>query len=792
MIHQRLLHSDVRLLTLTGPGGSGKTRLAVACAERSLQSFPDGVYFVDLAPLNEPHAVMPAVGRVLQAPEPWPNDVSEALMRVIGDRRLLLVLDNFEHVLAAAAEVSRLLAGCRGLKVLVTSRAPTHLRWERESPVPPLALPDPGTTLDADQLEQTAAVALFVERTHAVRPDFRLTAENARAVTQICRRLDGLPLALELAAARSKTLAPGDLLRLLDRGLDILGTGATDAAPRHLTLMATLRWSHDLLRPAERTVFRRLASFAGGWDIEAAEAVCAENDPKLPTLAALDGLVNQSLLQMHETGGHARYRFLDTVRQFAREQLAASGESDEVARRHAAYFLGVAEAVGSEAQVFGPQATTVRALLDAADDDLQAALRWSIDHGEAEQAMRLADALQSLWYIRGPYVETRRVLEQVLAMPGAQAVTARRASLLHAAALAASMSGERVPAQDLNDQALTIARSAKSSFDIAAALQTGANIADLENDLERVQLLGEQALALFRQSGNRFREAVVLTNLGRLAWKQGDLPRARTLAEHALAVAREVGSVWAVNYALLVLGYALRDQNQLPLARTALEEGVALAGSIGDQRIKAFCLDALAHVALRQGRRDEALTRFGESLRLWWEIGEQARVADSLDGHARVAALRGQREQALRLAGAASGLRTRLRVAAPPQVRALSDEWFGEVQRSLGDEHITPLLAVGQAMSTDEAVVYALQAAQPTTAAVTLVSLSPLTAREQDVARLLAGGRSNRQIAVELVVSEATAAKHVENILEKLGLKSRTQIAAWVRDREAAGVTPLS
>jgi ATP/maltotriose-dependent transcriptional regulator MalT len=495
---------------------------------------------------------------------------------------------------------------------------------------------------------------------------------------------------------------------------------------------------------------------------------------------------------MHETGGHARYRFLDTVRQFAREQLEASGESEEVARRHAAYFLGVAEAFGSEAQVFGPRATAVRAELDAADDDLQAALRWSIEHGDAELAMRLADALQSLWYLRGPYTETRRLLEEVLAMPGSQAATARRASLLHAAALAASMSGDRVPAQDLNDQSLTIARSVNSSFDIAAALQTGANIADLENDLERVQLLGEQALALFRQSGNRFREAVVLTNLGRLAWKQGDLPRARTLAEHALAVAREVGSVWAVNYALLVLGYALRDQNQLPLARTALEEGVALAGSIGDQRIKAFCLDALAHVALRQGRRDEALTRLGESLRSWWEIGELARVADSLDGHARLAALRGQREQALRLAGAASGLRARLRVAAPPQVRALSEEWFGEVHRSLGDERITPLLAIGQAMSADEAVVYALQTAQPTAAAVKLVSLSPLTAREQDVARLVAGGRSNRQIAVELVVSEATAAKHVENILEKLGLSSRTQIAAWVRDREATGVTPVS
>src|SRR5579864_5490503 len=348
-IHRRLLHDDVRLLTLTGAGGSGKTRLAIACAERSLQCFPDGVNFIDLAPVRESPAVVPAIARVLQVPEPWPSSLSDALVRFVGERRLLLVLDNFEHVLAAATEVSRLLAGCPGLKVLVTSRAPTHLRWEHEFPVPPLALPDPGTTAGLACLQQTAAVVLFVERAQAVRPDFRLTAENARPVAQICRRVDGLPLALELAAARSKTLAPGDLLRLLDQGLDVLAGGAADAAPRHRTLIATISWSHDLLTPAERTLFRRLAIFVGDWDVEAARAVCAQADLEFAAMiAVLDGLVDQSLLQMHETDGHARYRFLETVRQFAQEQLDASGEAADIGRRHAAHFLGVAEALGSE------------------------------------------------------------------------------------------------------------------------------------------------------------------------------------------------------------------------------------------------------------------------------------------------------------------------------------------------------------------------------------------------------------------------------------------------------------
>jgi predicted ATPase len=324
-VQQRLLDEDVRLLTLTGPGGSGKTRLAIACAERSSPIFPDGVYFVDLAPLRDPRAVVSAIARALQLSEPWPADVAGALVRLLEQRQVLLVLDNFEHVLPAATEVSRLLAGCSNLKVLVTSRAPTHLRWEHELPIPPLAVPDATDIGDLTRLSQTAAVALFVERAQATRPDFALTAHNARDVAQICMRTDGLPLALELAAARSKTLAPADLRRLLARGSDVLVTGAPDAAPRHRTLIATIGWSHDLLAPVERKLFRRLALFAGGWTIDAAEAVCPLGDFDAAIVVnTLDHLVDQSLVHMLEAGGRTRYRFLETVRQFAQTQLEIS------------------------------------------------------------------------------------------------------------------------------------------------------------------------------------------------------------------------------------------------------------------------------------------------------------------------------------------------------------------------------------------------------------------------------------------------------------------------------------
>jgi non-specific serine/threonine protein kinase len=781
-IHQRLLREDMRLLTLTGPGGSGKTRLAIACAERSLPIFPDGVYFVDLAPLRDSRDVVSAIARVLQLAEPWPADVAGALVRLLEQGQVLLVLDNFEHVLPAATEVSRLLAGCSRLKVLVTSRAPTHLRWEHELPVLPLTLPDADATADLTSLKQTAAVALFVERAQATRPDFALTADNASDVAQICIRTDGLPLALELAAARTKALAVSDLLRLLTGGLDLLISEAPDMAARHRALNATIGWSHDLLTPDARKLFRRLALFANGWTLEAARNVCTLEDlDPLVVLDTLDRLVDQSLVQMHDAGGRARYRFLETVRQFAETQLEASGEITEIGRRQAVHFVTVAEALGgsSGSEFVGPRATAVRAGFELEYDNLHAALRWSIERGEADLAMRMAHALSPLWYLRGPWAEIRGVLEEVLAMPGAQTPTALRASQLYQASIFARMNGDPIAARSLIDQALVIARTGKDVLQLAAMLQSSGVISELLEDQHGARVSGEEALEIFRSSGDRLREATQLTNLGRLAWKRNDFNMARTLAERALAMAREVGSIWVTNQALLVLGNALRDQGQLSQARAALEEATAISGTIHDQRLRAFCLDALAYVAMRQGQRAEAQTCFGESLKLWWEIGEHAKVADSLDGQARLAAMRGQRERALQLAGAASGLRERLRVVTPPQSRAVREEWFDEVRKTLDADGIAALLAAGQTMTTDRAVAYALQPQEIPITDPKLGGWSALTARELEVLRLVASGRSNREIAEELVLSVRTVERHVTNLYAKIGARGKADATAY-------------
>ncbi len=454
LIQRRLLRDDVRLVTLTGPGGTGKTRLAIACAEWMLRHFHDGVYFVDLARLRQARSVIPTIARTLQL-QMSSGSPSDALLGILQGKRILLVLDNFEHVQAAAPEVSALLSGCSTVKVLVTSRARLHLRWEHEVPIPPLPLPDLRTRPVLQDLLQSAAVALFFERAQAVRPDFVPTRDTAEAVARICIRLDGLPLGIELAAVRVKALAAQDLLDLLEQRLDVLATGAVDAAPRHQSLRATINWSHDLLNPAEQALFRRLSVFAGGWTLDAAQTVCSGGHLSGPAVVDMLGrLVDQSLVQLEVIQGRSRYRMLETLRQFAVERLESSAEVPGLEHRHAAYFLSVAERLGPEPRVFGTEASTVRAELEVEHDNMRTALRWLIDHGQAHLAQRMADALQSFWYVRGPYTETRRALEEVLAMAGAGAPTALRASLLNGAAIAAAMNGDVGSGQALMNRPL--------------------------------------------------------------------------------------------------------------------------------------------------------------------------------------------------------------------------------------------------------------------------------------------------------------------------------------------------
>jgi predicted ATPase/DNA-binding XRE family transcriptional regulator len=403
-----LRRAEVRLVTLTGPGGVGKTHLALQVAETLGEGYPDGVVFVDLAPLRDPGLVASTIARTLGVTEAGGRPLLETLIAQLRTRRVLLLLDTCEHLLAAAPQVGELLAACCGLTALATSRAALHLRAEHEVAVPPLALPDFAQGADPAALARIAAVALFVERVQAVQPAFQLTAANAPAVAEICRRLDGLPLAIELAAAYSKVLAPPALLAHLERRRLVLTGGTRDAPARQQTLRETIAWSYDLLEAAEQAFFGRLAVFVGGCTLEAAEAVCTA-DGALPMDAqrGLAELVDKSLLRVAEgTDGEPRFSMLDTIREYALEQLAASGRAETLRRQHAAYFLALAEAV--EAQLRGPQEVRWLARLEEEHDNLRAALKWCSDQDETEKAARLAVALRWFWGdTHGPVAEGR-------------------------------------------------------------------------------------------------------------------------------------------------------------------------------------------------------------------------------------------------------------------------------------------------------------------------------------------------------------------------------------------------
>ena len=426
---------ETRLLTLTGIGGVGKTRLALAVADALRGDFPDGVCFVPLASVREPGFVPSAVARALGIREPARGTVRDGLIAALQQRRLLLVLDNFEQVIAASTFVADLLAACADIALLVTSREALRIRPERRFPVPPLALPAPEAGGVPAAIAAAPAVALFLDRATAIRPDFALTAANATTLREICAALNGVPLAIELAAARVRTLAPRDLHARLHDQLATLTRGARDLPERHQTMRDTVAWSYDLLAPAEQALFRRLAIFVGGWTVAAAEAVCAMED--LPADAILDlteSLLDQSLLRT-EPGGmeSARLGMYETIREYAHAQLAASGERERIARQHAAYY-GALVAAAPERD--GPPQQAWLGRLAAESGNLRAALAWARDSGEAEAGLRIACGLLPFWQGRGHVAEGREWLETLLAQEGARDTETRRRALHAAAELA--------------------------------------------------------------------------------------------------------------------------------------------------------------------------------------------------------------------------------------------------------------------------------------------------------------------------------------------------------------------
>ncbi|HEX8100767.1 MAG TPA: adenylate/guanylate cyclase domain-containing protein [Actinomycetota bacterium] len=661
-----------RLVTLTGPGGTGKTRLSLETAGQVAGEFPDGAFFVELASIGAPDLVPSTIARTLGLREEGSRPVVETLSGHVRDREMLLVLDNFEHVLEAAPIVTTLLAEAPKLRVVVTSRAPLRIRGEQEFPVPPLELPRAKERLDPEDAGRYAAVALFAERAAEVDPAFQLTAENAGAVAAICARLDGLPLAIELAASRVKFLAPEQMRQRLDRALPMLSGGPRDLPDRQRTLRGAIAWSHDLLDEADRTLFRRLSVFAGGWTLDEAEAVAVDGDVDVDVdaLSGLAALVDRSLIHREESPtGDPRFDMLSTIREFGQERLEELGEATTIRLRHASHLLSLAE--DAEPHLRSMDQKRWLDMLETEHDNLRAALAWAVEADEGEIAMRFIAALWRFWHLHGHLEEGRRWAEAVLALPSAAGRTRARAEALGGAgslaywqfdilAIAGAYEEAFSIAQELGDPALL--SHASYNYLFIPALQ-----GDFDTALERLM----NARRAFEEVGDQRGVGDTFWVESLIARLAGDMAKSRQLAEQGLRIEREVRDRFGVLDALHMYGRA--------------------SFGLGDLE------------TLRES--------FLETIEAHEEIGNRTGIAIALDNLAAYEIARERPERAVRMAGASSRIKEEAGGAAPPEFVGLPDP--REVTRdSLSEDAITAAWEEGRAMGLSEAVAYARREAE--------------------------------------------------------------------------------
>jgi predicted ATPase/class 3 adenylate cyclase/DNA-binding CsgD family transcriptional regulator len=770
--------ADARLVTLTGPGGSGKTRFSLALAERALGLFPDGVYFVALAPITDPNLVMPSVAQALSVPDAAGRLAIDGIRDVLRDKRVLLILDNFEQVVEAAPQVADLLTTSPRLVVLATSRVALRISGEHELPVPPLQLPAAGARGDEDlaSLAESDAVRLFVERSRAVRPEFTLTEENASSVAEICRRLDGLPLAVELAAARTRLLTPQSMLaRIVGRGamrasavsarsasaddgpisggrLQLLTGGAADLPDRQRTLRATIAWSYDLLDPAEQALFRRLSIFVGGFALEAAEAAAdadVGNRRWAPVPGgAMDGvesLIAKSLIRpLDDTAAEPRFTMLETIREFGLERLTAEAETSSMQRWHAQYFLKFAER--AEPLLHGPEQQDWLDRLEREHDNLRSALHWSLTtEREPETALAFAGALAWFWQSRAYIREGRGWLERALA------------------------------------------RRSRDSLPGCKALAGLAWITHTQRDADAARRAIDLAVPMSGGVGNRWWESWVLHVKGRIAYFDGDSITARELALESLAAARDAESPWLEAWAIHLLGLSAHISGDFDQALQYYEDALRIRTEIGFVEGVTICLLLMALAKYRQGRLREALADLRNGLEEvrglvgFWSIGTGLAYA------AAVAAALDQTERATRLLGAMQAMSNLTGAMPIPMADVLINETTDRIRANVTEAAYQQALAEGQRMTLDEAIAEALSVEYPpetvdSVDGTTTSAGAPgsgLTARELEVTRLLADGRTSREIAEELVVSAATVDRHLTHIYTKLGVRGRSEAIAW-------------
>jgi predicted ATPase/DNA-binding CsgD family transcriptional regulator/DNA-binding XRE family transcriptional regulator len=830
-----LRQAKVRLLTLTGTGGVGKTRLALEVAQEMQQDFTDGVCFVELAPIQDTALVLPAIAHVLHVQSIGTQPLLDHLKAALRGQHLLLVLDNFEHILPAAELLVELLAACPRLKLLVTSRAVLHVRGERIFPVQSLPLPDPLQLADREVVAPSGAVALFVERAREISLTCQFTPEQVPLIAEVCRRVDGLPLAIELAVARLKLFPLPVLLERLEHRLAVLTGGPRDLPERQQTLRNTLEWSYELLSEEEQRLFRLFCVFVGGCTVEAVEALSKMLDGSTPTpvLDGITSLLDKHLLyQMAQGSQELRLLILETIREYGLECLSASGELEQTRQAHAEYYLHLAEE--AESSQFGPAQERWFARLEREYANLRAALRWAIQQGEAGQgmamALRLARALVEFWTVRWYVNEERPWLERALRSSKGVPVLVRARALQDAAWLAnlqddgmqaeaqyqeslqlfreagetqgvasslvwlgwltLTMRKDHVAAHSLLEESHRLAREVGDKRTLDYALFALGTLALDQADFTRARSLLEESLAVRQEMGYKQLIAWSLRALGRVLFAQGDHARAYVLVEESLALCREIHDKISSAYALDLLGRFAFARGDTGTARALLEEGLALFRALGWQRKTAYALCHVARVAAEQGDDAAARAMYEESLALFRQIDDTAGMAFCLQGWGALVARQGELVWATRLWGAAetlSAVSSPQRFSLPVEHAAYERTDFERivsiVRTQLGADAFANAWAEGRTMTPEQALSAQgqplvsnqphLQGKSAVHKRRSLSSPHSLTERETEVLRLVAQGRSNAQIAEALVISGRTVEAHLRTIYSKLNVTSR-------------------